>query len=135
MPSGVGFIAAKIDHGQEVPRLSPGCPLTKVISGYERRNLAGTISKNRHFRLAEVRAKREGKGPWGAGRPKFANRPPSFPPGAPRDLNHPSESKLPVFGNSFPSSYHGTFLGTGWYWPVSKLNGVLKCEVAEILLC
>jgi hypothetical protein len=50
----------------------------------------------------------------------------------PRDLNHPSENNLPVFGNSFPSSYHGTFLGTGWYWPVSKLNGVLKCEVAGI---
>jgi hypothetical protein len=36
------------------------------ISGYERRNLAGKISKNRHFCLAEVRAKREGKGPWGS---------------------------------------------------------------------
>jgi hypothetical protein len=40
--------------------------LNKVISGYERRNLAGKISKNRHFCLAEVRAKREGKGPWGS---------------------------------------------------------------------
>jgi hypothetical protein len=40
--------------------------LNKVISGYERCNLAGKISKNRHFCLAEVRAKREGKGPWGS---------------------------------------------------------------------
>jgi hypothetical protein len=40
--------------------------LNKVISSYERRNLAGKISENRHFCLAEVRAKREGKGPWGS---------------------------------------------------------------------
>ena len=107
--------------------------LNKVISGYERRNLAGKISKNRHFCLAEVKGKREGKGPWGS-RPAEIRKSSAIisAPGAPRDLNHPSENKLPVFGNSFPSSYHGTFLGTGWYWPVSKLNGVLKCEVAGI---
>jgi hypothetical protein len=84
-------------------------------SGYERRNLAGKISKYRHFCMAEVRAKREGKGCWGswpAGirksvrhhfRPprhkregkgplgELAGRnsqisPPSFPPAAPRRI-------------------------------------------------
>ena len=106
--------------------------LNKVISGYERRNLAGKISKNRHFCLAEVRAKREGKGPWGSRPAEIRKSSAAISARRPRDLNHPSENKLPVFGNSFPSSYHGTFLGTGWYWPVSKLNGVLKCEVAGI---
>ena len=33
---------------------------------------------------------------------EIPNRPPSFPPGAPRDLNHPSENKSPALGNSFP---------------------------------
>ena len=41
--------------------------LNKVISGYERRNLAGKISKNRHLCLAEVKGKTGGQGPpWGS---------------------------------------------------------------------
>jgi len=57
---------AKPSKISDVSLLQGQSILTKVISGYERRNLAGKISKNRHFCLAEMRAKREGKGPWGS---------------------------------------------------------------------
>ena len=65
--------------------------LNKVISGYERRNLAGKISKNRHLCLAEVKGKREGKGPWGSRSAEIRKSSAIISaPGAPRDLNHPS---------------------------------------------
>ena len=64
--------------------------LNKVISGYERRNLAGKISKNRHLCLAEVKGKQEGKGPWGS-RPTEIRKSSAIisAPGAPRDLKSP----------------------------------------------
>jgi hypothetical protein len=34
MPSAIGFMAAKIDHGREVPRLSPRCPGNQKLGRY-----------------------------------------------------------------------------------------------------
>src|SRR5438094_3004590 len=92
------------------------------------------ISKNRHFCLEEVKAKREGKGPWGS-LPAEIRKSSAIisAPGAPRDLDHPSENKFARF-----REFLSILVSRNVPWHRLVLAcfqakwRVLKCEVAGI---